>query len=72
MAKCAAIVEADQFAIVFFFSQLDAFGAENLVECEEMQRLAVYNYAIEIEEDGKGPIGHCGMIIGVQRRWQSR
>ncbi len=71
MPERAAIVEADQLAIVFLLGKLDALRFENLVKGVEMQRLAVHDHAVEIQKHGKGPFDHCEMIIWLGPRWQS-
>jgi len=56
----AFVIEADQFVEVFFFGQCDLLIGERLAKGLKVQRLAVDDDTVEIEENCRGPIGHRG------------
>src|SRR5439155_4654089 len=58
MLERTTIVEAEHLAVILRLAQLDFFGGEDLVEGKKVQRLAVDDHAVEIEEHRAGPGGH--------------
>jgi hypothetical protein len=60
----AAIVEADQFLVVLGLAELDLLGLEGFLEGEEVQRLAVDQYTVEIKHHGARPAGRAGRHAG--------
>src|SRR5439155_9061469 len=73
--EAAAVVEADQLAVVLVLGDLDVLGLEHLVKGVEVKRLAVDDHAVEIEQDrarpGAWPGGHGQQASGggPARQW---
>jgi hypothetical protein len=51
----ALVVKTNQLIVVLVFSQLDLLGSSDLLKGAEVQRLAVHQHAIEIENNRRRP-----------------
>ena len=58
MPERIPIGHSEEFLVIFRVADLDLLVLEDFMECVEMQKLAVYEYAVKIEDDRRRPRFH--------------